>query len=755
MSNEPPTDSLMPDDRGPPRPERIGSYRILEKIGEGGFGEVYEAEQTEPVRRRVALKIIKPGMDSQAIVARFQAERQALAVMDHPGIAKIFDGGNGPELGSRPYFVMELVRGSSITQHCETHRLTIGQRCELFVKVCEAVEHAHTRGLIHRDLKPSNVLVAYTADGQSSPKVIDFGVAKALNTRLTDRTIFTGRDQLIGTPDYMSPEQAGMSGQAIDARADVYSLGVLLYELLCGVPPFDRERFRAAAETEVQRMIRDVDPPRPSARLGGLLREDSSSALVSAAADARRTDVKTMVGLLVRDLDWVVMRCLEKDRERRYPNARDLAEDLRRYGRGEAVEAGPPRLSYRVSKLVRRNTTAIAVAAVLVFVCTAAAAVVTVTRLSEIDAREEAAGRLAEIDRIQQGLVVLRSIRTAVRDLSDEAKAKDAQVRAEFEGRPRDEIDHRIELATSANASGDPLACEMHARRALELLEAAEAPPDERHVAALSGIGASMRRMGKHAEAIEYNTRALEVAVAIDDETQADSIRHNLGIAYNVAQRHAAAAELFDQCAAWRNEHLGAMHRRTLSVIASQGVALSRIGEPERAERLLRSTLAKAEASESDVGFEPLRLRQALAITLLDQGRGAEAVPLLADLPERLREMRGREFDGSVNAAHLLGRAYLQTERWEEAESVLSSAVLARVESIGRRDARLIEFMLDHVASLVGLQRWAEAEAMLLLAEAEHASLLALASDAGIEEQQLLESVPKLEQLREQIDATQ
>ncbi|MCZ6543505.1 MAG: serine/threonine-protein kinase, partial [Planctomycetota bacterium] len=256
--------------------QRIGSYRLLEQIGEGGFAIVYLAEQTEPVKRRVALKIIKLGMDTKQVIARFEAERQALAVMDHPNVAKVFDAGVTPaEAGSRPYFVMEHVPGVPITEHCDRQRLSIDQRLDLFMQVCEAVQHAHQKGIIHRDLKPSNVLVMI-ADGQAVPKVIDFGVAKALHQRLTEKTIYNEQGQLIGTPEYMSPEQAEMTAENIDTRSDIYSLGVLLYELLTGALPFDPTTLRKAAFGEIQRIIREQEPPRPSTRLSNL-GDDSTS----------------------------------------------------------------------------------------------------------------------------------------------------------------------------------------------------------------------------------------------------------------------------------------------------------------------------------------------------------------------------------------------------------------------------------------------------------------------------------------------
>ncbi|MEO0484270.1 MAG: serine/threonine-protein kinase [Planctomycetota bacterium] len=320
-------------------------YRLLSVIGEGGFGEVWEAEQNEPVRRRVAIKVIKAGMDSASVVARFEAERQALAVMNHPCIARVFDAGTTPpELGARPYFVMELVRGDPISAFCDLNKLSLADRVQLMVKVCEAVQHAHAKGVIHRDLKPGNILVQYQ-DGVPTPKVIDFGVAKAIDQRLTEKTIFTERGQLIGTPEYMSPEQAEMSGTDIDTRSDIYSLGVVLYELLTGTLPFDSTSLRSAGYAEIQRIIREIEPPKPSTRLSG----DRSAAPLRRGPDDRQSATRT----LRRDLDWVVMKCLEKPRERRYDTARGLADDLQRFLRHEPVSAGPPSVGYQAQKFVR------------------------------------------------------------------------------------------------------------------------------------------------------------------------------------------------------------------------------------------------------------------------------------------------------------------------------------------------------------------------------------------------------------------
>jgi WD40 repeat protein len=348
--------------------DRIGRYKLLEMIGEGGFGIVYMAEQQEPVQRKVALKIIKAGMDTREVIARFEAERQALALMDHPNIAKVLDGGTtGAE---RPYFVMELVRGIPIIDYCDEKNLSTTERLQLFIKVCQAVQHAHQKAVIHRDLKPSNILVTLH-DGEPVPKVIDFGVAKALGQKLTEKTLFTSFRQMIGTPAYMSPEQAEMSGLDIDTRSDIYSLGVLLYELLTGVTPFDKETLAKAAFDEIRRMIRENEPPKPSTRLRTL-----GDKLLGVATH-RCTEPAVLRRLVRGDLDWIVMKCLEKDRTRRYETANGLTTDIRRFLNNEPVSAAAPSALYRAQKFAHRHRVGLTITIGFVLLLAAAAAVST------------------------------------------------------------------------------------------------------------------------------------------------------------------------------------------------------------------------------------------------------------------------------------------------------------------------------------------------------------------------------------------
>jgi WD40 repeat protein/serine/threonine protein kinase len=387
----------------------IGPYKLLEQIGEGGFGIVFMALQQRPVRRKVALKILKPGMDTRQVVARFEAERQALALMDHPNIAHVFDGGE--TASGRPYFVMELVRGIPITEFCDQTQLPIRERLELYVTVCQAVQHAHQKGIIHRDLKPSNVLVTLH-DDKPVVKVIDFGIAKATGQQLTEKTLFTNFAQLIGTPLYMSPEQAQLSGLDIDTRSDIYSLGVLLYELLTGTTPFDKERLRTAAYDEILRIIREEEPAKPSTRISRL------GQAATAVSAKRQSDPRQLARLCRRELDWIVMKALEKDWNRRYESASAFAVDVERYLHDEPVHACPPSAGYRFRKFARRNRRTLAVSALLGIMLLAAVAAVVASALWAAAQAEAGARVEADARNMAERTLYFHSIALAHRELT-------------------------------------------------------------------------------------------------------------------------------------------------------------------------------------------------------------------------------------------------------------------------------------------------------------------------------------------------
>ena len=376
------------------RPKRIGPYTILETLGEGGMGVVYLAEQTEPVRRRVALKIIKPGMDSSQVLARFESERQAMAMMNHVFVAKVFDADITED--GRPYFVMEHVPGVSITEYCDTHHLDLEDRMQLFIQVCEAIQHAHQNGIIHRDIKPSNILVSIEGD-HPVPKVIDFGVAKAVHHQISERTLFTEQGQLIGTPEYMSPEQAEMTGLNVDTRTDIYALGVLLYELLSGSLPFESSELRRAAFDEIRRRIREDDPPKPSTKLSDLGEKDSL-VISQQRHSSRAAMVKEMRG----DLDWITMKALDKDRTRRYASAAELAADILRHLHHEPVLAGPPSAVYRAGKFVRRHRALVTGAAAVLVVLVGGVVSTTVFAVGESRALKKEETARARADRMFQ-----------------------------------------------------------------------------------------------------------------------------------------------------------------------------------------------------------------------------------------------------------------------------------------------------------------------------------------------------------------
>jgi non-specific serine/threonine protein kinase/serine/threonine-protein kinase len=579
----------------------IGRYRLLQKVGEGGMGEVWEAEQQEPIRRRVAVKVIKEGMDTKAVVARFEAERQALALMNHPSVAKVFDAGQTPR--GRPFFAMEFVRGDPITRYCDRNRLTTPERLALFIQACEGVQHAHQKGVIHRDLKPSNILVSVEEDGRPTPKIIDFGVAKATRQRLTQHTLFTELGQLIGTPEYMSPEQAEMTGLDIDTRSDVYSLGVLLYELLAGTLPFDSRSLREASLAEIQRRIREDEPPRPSTRVSSLGNASTDVAL------RRRTEPGVLARRLRGDLDGITMKALEKDRTRRYSSPAELAADLGRHLRNEPVLAASPSTAYRVRKFVRRHRAGVVTAAVVTLALLAGIAGTTAGMLSARAERDRAEQAREEMQEVVAFLVGLFKVSDPGESLGETITARQIldrgaeQIASELEGRPLTRARMLETMGSVYESLGVYELAQRQKREALEIRQR-ELGPDH-----------------------------LEVARSLDSLSS---------IAYARAD-YALAEQLSRQALSIYRRRHGGRHEDIARALSDVGVALARKDELAAAEGLHREALDIARRLPDLDGrrLEPYVRR--LANVLEDLERSAEAEPLYLESLELCRRSYGPE----------------------------------------------------------------------------------------------------------------
>jgi serine/threonine protein kinase len=510
---------------------QIGPYRLLDKLGEGGMGEVWLAEQTEPVKRKVALKLIKQGMDTKQVVARFEAERQALAMMDHPAIAKIYDAGATPR--GRPYFAMEYVQGLPITEHCDRHTLTNRQRLELFLQVCEGVQHAHHKAVIHRDLKPSNVLVSIL-DDKPVPKVIDFGVAKATAQRLTDRTMHTQLGVLIGTPAYMSPEQAEMTGQDIDTRTDVYALGVMLYELLVGALPFDSEEFQRVGLEAIVRKIREDDPPKPSTRLSTLGKHSTESAV------RRRTEFPALRRELSGDLDWITMKALEKDRKQRYSSLQEFAADIERYLTDQPVLASPPSAAYRARKFVKRHTWGVVAATAVALVLPAITLVMTIQ-----------AGRIA-----------------SERDRAN-AEAARANQEAEAKGQVSEFLKDLFTVSDPGEARGNSITARELLDKGAEKIEGMVEEQPETGAELMDTMGTVYQKLGLYPQAEPLLERALAERRRVLGEDHPDTLgsMNHLADLYGDQGRHDEAEPLLLEALETSRRVLGDDHPYTASTL--------------------------------------------------------------------------------------------------------------------------------------------------------------------------------------------
>jgi serine/threonine protein kinase len=701
----------------------IGPYKLLEPIGEGGMGTVYMAEQERPVRRRVALKIIKPGMDSAQVIARFEAERQALALMDHPHIAKVLEAGT---MGSgRPFFVMELVNGIPITRYCDEHRLAVRDRLELFVPVCQAVQHAHQKGIIHRDLKPSNVLVALH-DDKPLPQVIDFGVAKATDDRQAQRTTLTGFGLVVGTLEYMSPEQSGLSGQDVDTRSDVYSLGVLLYELLTGTTPLDRQRLGQASFDELLRIIREQEPPMPSARLSG------SGETLAVLSARRRADPARLPGLLRGELDWIVMKALEKDRARRYETASALARDLQRYLADEPVEAGPSSAGYRLRKLTRRYRNVLATAAAFVLLLALAAAMSTWQAVRAT--RAERAER-AERDR------ALAAEKWAETEQANARAAldflwKDVLSQASYRNEPDRDLTVRTLLDRVADRLGrdpgqSPLVAaavrqmvgglyidlgeyrkaQPHLEAALEVQRRELGEEDPQTLATMHHLGHCLYRRNRlEATGLLGRTLELRRRVLGDDHDDTLFTARLAAVCYDQEGRHQDAEQLLRRTLEARRRAFGDQHHETLVTMYWLAGHLARRGQLEEAEALATRCAEQARRLASDYPAFALTALNTLVGVYIARENPAPAEPLAVQVVEGMRRHYGPRHPFTLKATHRLARVYQLQGRHAEAASLLAES-LATARSVHEPDHPEVRTTLQLLGrSLLAEGRYTEAE---------------------------------------------
>ncbi len=698
--------------------KQIGPFQIVERIGKGGMGLVYLAEQKDLVQRQVAIKVIRPELATKCMLARFEAERRALAIMDHPNIAKVLDAGQ-TEFG-HPYFVMELVRGIPITNYCDQARFSPFQRLELMVSVCNAVQHAHQKGIIHRDIKPSNVLVT-EFDGKPVPKIIDFGIAKAIDAKVSEQSLHTDFGAVVGTLEYMSPEQAGLESLDIDTRSDVYSLGVLMYELLTGSTPIDRNQLRSVAFIELLRAIREIDPPRPSTRI-------SSTDNAPSVAANRSIEPSRLQGYVRGDLDWIAMRALEKDRERRYQTANDLSQEIQRFLLHEPVHAGPPTVRYRLSKFLRRNRTAsLAIGLVLLSMLVGSIAttlgwlessrqytLAVAAQGHERDARELAEQRLSEAEAAREKEKQARETSDAIANFiadtlgraSPEADGRNATIadafaksvdklNKDFEDRPfiRSKLLHSIGwtyLKLGLYQESVEVLSDSY-----EVYKEQFGAKDKLAAGLLSDLATAYRSSGKIKKAIELGEQSLAIHASASDSTPNDqtAAKVNLATSYKLAGDLKRAIELQENCYAEYKNRLGAKHRGTLSCLsdlASAYSAAGRLADAKSSYEIARDAYIETVGVED---LDTLRVSNNLGSVLNNLGKAEQAILMLEETLVLRRKLLGDMHSHTTSTVNNLAMAYHRTNQLEKATLLYQSNLETRMKALGPNHIQTLKAM--------------------------------------------------------------